>query len=474
MSFSGYPKALSYAFGRLEGFSKITQRVEPNRRDDVKAGSTIKVAIEPNTLWNLRSFCMYYDFTVNKVGANSAGDVQSRFHPRLSSSIIDTIAIYMNNYQVDNCADYNLLYNTLWDMSAGNDQVSRRFLEMTDPSISVTDSINAEKTEYDIFVQANNTMDAVDKSHTRQTCVINSWANFLGNSGVEYLDTNDTGLTEISIRLAPSTICWKGGERTADADKVPAAGVSKAEYKLDNIYFTYSKIVFKDTMYEQIKHDALMTESGLRVKFTSYETHTGALQHRSINYQFSTNASSLDTIIATTRRKDYDVEDFLQLTNAETNEITYFNLASDSKSHKAFNQSKYFRRDLSGLKDSQFFINGTAMSQRALTPAEVFTETTIALNDQNDLNASYHKGLCGLPQFLKFYFAHVLSLNYNGETSIPTISGLDGGGSSFTILWKTNCDTNLTADDAQVYPVVFTASSRVLVINAGKQVSVEI
>lgn len=444
MSFQGYPKGLSYAFGKMEGWSKITQRVEPLRKDNVTAGSTIKAAIEPNTLWDCRSFCMYYDFTTNHVGQAADSKYVSRYAPRLSSSIVDTIAVYMNNYQVDTTMDYNLLYNALYDMNASSVQENKRFLENADPSKKEVIVMTADG---ESFAEIPTTAaDDANLTDINRPFCINNWVNMLGNTSVEYLDTSDCGLTEISIRLAPTTILWKsGGTPTSE---------STASYTLNNVYFTYSKVVFKDTLYEQIKHDNLMSEAGLSVKFTSYETHIGSLSSRNINYQFMTNASSLDDIICTTRRADYSTESLLV-----------------DSGDGGFRQSKFFQRDLSGCKSSQLFINGTQMSQRALTPPEIYNETLIALNDHNDMSNSSHAGLSSLARYFKYYFAHILSLQYNKETSSPLISGLNGGGSSFTILWKTECDNTVTS---QVYPVVFTASSRILRIHAGKQINVEI
>lgn len=443
MSFQGYPKALSYAFSRMDGHSKITQRVEPLRKDDVKPGSTIKVAIEPNTLWDTRSFCMYYEFSTDSVGKDADSKFVGRFAPRLSSSVVDTVSVFMNNYQVDNCMDYNLLYNTLYDMNASSVQENKRFLENSDPSVKEKVTYGAEGSV--IAASVPTAVSTVDLSDKDRPFVINNWVNMLGNTSVEYLDTSDCGLTEVSIRLAPSAICWKSAGTATTNTNV-------SDYTLNNVYFTYSKVIFKDTLYEQIKHDNLMSEAGLSVKFTSYETHIGPLQSRNINYQFMTNASSLDDVICTTRRTDYSTE-------------------AELVDPSSFNQSIYFQRDLSGCKDSQLFINGTAMSQRALTPPEIYNETLIALNDHNDMSNSSHAGLNSLAKFFKYYFAHILSLQYNKETSSPLISGLNGGGASFTILWKTTCDSAVTS---KVYPVVFTASSRILKIHGGKQINVEI
>ena len=57
-------------------------------------------------------------------------------YPRLSSSIIDTLTIFVNGTQIENIQNYNLLYNTLYDLDGGGiDQQAKRCLENVDPSV---------------------------------------------------------------------------------------------------------------------------------------------------------------------------------------------------------------------------------------------------------------------------------------------------------------------------------------------------
>lgn len=466
-SFAGYPKGLSYAFGRMQGFSKSTRKVSPDKTSAVRSGSTIKVKIDPNSLFGLRTLSMYYKFTTSAVGLTAAdGFNQGRYAPRLSSSIIESIQVYMNGYQVDNVNNYNLLYNTLFDLSAGNDQTAKRIGENLDPSVKYTEALAVGGSTI-TKVNTCPTTAAVEKSDINRSFVINNFCNFLGNSSCEYLDTNDTGDFEIRITLAPATICWRGG-LAANAVAAPVAST----YQLDDIFFTYSRIVFEDTLYEQIKSSELISEKGLQIKWTAWENNIGSLTtDRNINYNININASSLDKIIATTRRTDFDTETYLQLTGGATGQIdTNFQMAQASGAPDLFNQSIYFRRDLSGLTSSQFFINGTQMSMTPLTPLEVYNETLIALNEHSDLSNGVHAGQNSLHSFLKYYFAHILSLEYCEECPIPTMSGLDGKGSSFNIIWRTSAVTVTSP----VYPVLLCACSRVLTIHGGRQISVQI
>lgn len=475
MSFTGFPKGLGFAFSKMAGFSKQIDIVYPDRKDSVTAGSRIRVKMNNNTHMGLRTLNMYYNFTVPNRGTCAVNNfVQSRFHPRLSSSIIQSIAIYFNNNLIDITDEYNLLYNTLYDLNSGDDQIAKRFLEGSDASRRFTENYAIANTSTHTVRNTNlttaNAAGNGDYSDTDRPFVINNFMNFLGNSSCEYLDTNDVGDFELVITLAPATICFHSGNDAANANAAP----TPLTYTLNNIYFTYERIILEDPLYYQIKESRLMSPEGLEIEYTSYESHIGPLQDRSINYSFNTNASSLDTIICTTRRSDYNTETFLQLDGFNAGATANINFPVKLNTGiDCFNQSMYFRRDLSSLTTSQITINGTQMYKSPLSPVEIWNENLLALNAQGDLNHAVHPGCNSLPAFLKYYFAHILSLNYNKETKEPLISGLDGKGSSFNILWKTtNNTTQIAAGAAQVIPIVFCAKSNVVRINAGKQISI--
>ena len=86
MEFGSFPKALAYNIKALSGFSKQAVRLTPDKWDSIKPNDTIKVALPQNTLVDLRTFTMYYE-------AEGATDCHM---PRLSSSIVKTLSIYIN------------------------------------------------------------------------------------------------------------------------------------------------------------------------------------------------------------------------------------------------------------------------------------------------------------------------------------------------------------------------------------------
>ena len=138
MEFGSFPKNLAYNVKSLSGFSKTVVKLTPTPNGPVEAGSTFKVRLPPNTLIDLRTISLFYEGTCTATGGNG----WLRF-PRLSSSIIDTLNIYVNGTLIENIQDYGHLYSTLYDISAAGDQTAKRYLENSDPSIYVESTTSA-------------------------------------------------------------------------------------------------------------------------------------------------------------------------------------------------------------------------------------------------------------------------------------------------------------------------------------------
>ena len=134
MEFGSFPKNLAYNVKTLSGFSKTIVKMTPTPNSAVSAGQTLKVRLPSNALVDLRTLTLYYEGTCTNTGGTGTGFL--RF-PRLSSSIIDTLNIYVNGTLIENITDYGHLYSTLYDLSCAGDQTAKRFLENSDPSILV-------------------------------------------------------------------------------------------------------------------------------------------------------------------------------------------------------------------------------------------------------------------------------------------------------------------------------------------------
>lgn len=326
MEFGSFPKNLAYNVKSLSGFSKTVVKLTPTPNTAVDAGSTFKVRLPPNTLIDLRTISMFYEGTCTSTGGNG----WLRF-PRLSSSIIDTLNIYVNGTLIENIQAYGDLYNTLYDISAAGDQTAKRYLENSDPSIYVDNTVN---TTYD-DARCGKVLKATAfgagtgglASHaTKQVFCINNWIGFLGSSSTSVIDTNDTGIIEIEIRLKPANILWATNGDNAGADPT----VTGANYKIDNISFNVNKIVFNDPLYYNLKASKLLGD-GLTIGYQTYICSKSGAQSKSTSMNINTNinTTSLDQLILTSAPAVPVIQNLL-LYNAGASDI----------SQLTFNQAK--------------------------------------------------------------------------------------------------------------------------------------
>jgi hypothetical protein len=446
--FAGFPRNLAYSVKNLSGFSKQTVKLTPDNYTDVAAGSTIRVKLPPNCLVDLRTLTAYFEGTIT----TSAGTAH---FPRLSSSLIEQLTIYVNGTMIENIQNYNILYNTLYDLTCANDQTSKRFLENIDPSTSYN------TTNLQVI---NNTQGAVVNDASKPM-LINNWLGFIGSASTPVISTSDTNTIELEIRFAPATVLWQGG----------TASVTNANYKLSKIRFTISKIVFNDPTYYQLKASKLLSD-GLLIGYKSYICNKSSTLNKdtSISYNINVNASSLDNIIATVQTTAPDTISPLLLTGSPhvTDGEMFPNAVATIASGTAevlFNQSKYFQRDAGGIVGSQFEINNTAITPYALPIEEIYNETLIALGNLNiDVASGVHSGIVSKEHFAKYYFAHILSLENLDNSGQFFKSGLDGRASALNVVWKTSYSGTAAAHT----PYLFCGVTKLMQINEGGQITV--
>ena len=507
MEFGSFPKNLAYNVKTLSGFSKTVVKLTPTPTGPVEAGSTFKVRLPPNTLIDLRTISMFYEGTCTSTGGNGF----LRF-PRLSSSIIDTLNIYVNGTLIENIQAYGDLYNTLYDISAAGDQTAKRYLENSDPSIYVENTVN---TTYDDakcgkIVKATAFAGGLASHATKQVFCINNWLGFIGTSSTAVIDSNDTGVIEIEIRLKPATILWSTNSDAAGADP----SVTGPNYKIDNISFNVNKIVFADPLYYSLKASKLLGD-GLTIGYNTFICSKSGAQSKSTSMNVNTNinTTSLDQLILTSTPATPEIQNLL-LYNAgaaDTSQLTFnqakaglnFAVATGATPGSAcvvtfsphvntvgvgttpgptfgmmtpgadsngdlFNQSQAFRRDLVGLATSSVEINNIPLTPQPLKPWEMFNETLIALGNANlDMAAGVHEGCLSLGHYLKYYGTHIVSLE-NIQTDGFYKSGLDGKSSALNIVWKPSFESTTVNS---IIPIIYAKTTRMLVISEGHNIT---
>ena len=484
-----FPKNLAYNIKMLQGHSKTCVKLTPDRTA-VRSGESFRCKLPANTLNDLRSLVLYAKGTATKL----AGASNVHF-PRNTSSLIKTLSIYFNGSLIERIDNYNILKNRLDDLSSGGDQISKRALELADPSVGYSVAANHINATPKILTDSDAPDDAARK------LVVNNWIGFLQSSNVEVIDTNDIGVVEIEIELANDNILWSSGAASINAD-VSNAG---ATWKLDDIHFTINKIVFNDPLYYNMKASKLLS-SGLQIAYQTFVASKGSVITKNNNSVNATiNTTSLDQLICcytpeltpiqplllygsnnTTAGYSYNqvlsgirkeapgsgtngaivVGDILVLPDlpGQTDADEWDNTAGD-----AFNQSLFFKSNASALGTSSIEINNTPLMPQPLEDYEVFNETLIAMGHKNyDKSSGCHAGMRSLSDFLKYYFTHIVSLENISGTQDFYKSGLDGKSSALNIVWKQYYPTS----GGNVIPYIFAKCTRIVQVNEGNSIVV--
>lgn len=457
--FSGFSKNLAYSIKTLNGFSKQSVKLIPDRWNAVANGDTIRVKLPVNSLIDLRTFSMFFDGTCT--------GVQQHF-PRFSSSLIESLSIYFNGTLVETIQNYNVLFNAISDIQgSGSEQQSKRFLENIDPSVNYT-AISSTG-----MITASKATGAV-AADSAKPMLINQWLGMIGSASTPVIDTSDIGDVFVEIRFSSDKVLWSGYQATTYNNF--------AGYVLNNIRFTVSRISFNDPTYYELKASKLLS-SGLNIAYQTYSCHKSptVTKPSPVAFNFNVNANSLEQVIGTTidAGANATASAPLLLYNAGSASAVAFNevfagttlpiQAGAATAGDLFNNSIYFRRNAYGLATSQYEINNVQMNPWPLTPEEIFNETLISMGNLNtDLYSGVHPGCLSVFHFVKNYFCHILSLeNLSGDGQYWR-SGLDGRASSVNIRWN----MTFTSGTDVITPIVFCRRTNVMTITEGHQITI--
>ena len=478
MEFSSFPKNLAYAVKSLSGFSKSTVKLLPdNRTDTVTSGNIVRVRLPQNSLVDLRTFTMYYE------GSCSNDKTTCKAHfPRLSSSIIETLTIFVNGTQIENIQNYNLLYNTLYDLDGGGiDQQAKRHLENVDPSVYYEVGTNSATTGGALNTLLHDTSNKYDSASDAKNrkFIINNWLGFLSTCSTPVIDTNDLNECIVELRLSNADILFLSGQ-----DGVTTTEGNATSFTLSKVGFTISKIVFNDPMYYNMKASKLLGD-GLTLGYNTYiNTRSGQTKKAtSMNVYTNINTTSLNQVICVLQNPynwgtGSGTAKHLLLNNAasgtDEDRVPFQSALADALPVTGvigdlFNQSSYFRRNGVGLTTSQLFINNTPIMSQPLEPHLIYNENLIALgNNHTDMGIGIHPGCVSLAHFLKYYFCHIVSLENicAGEPFYKT--GLDGKASSLNI----NSVSSFTTAVDEVIPHIYCNCTRIMQINEGHAITI--
>jgi hypothetical protein len=296
---SGFPKNLAYTLKQLSNFTKQTVKVIPDRGNDVNLGDVSRFKLPAGAMIDFRTISIFADVTLYR--DNTANTGYALHLPRNTSSLIQQITITCNGVQLCNINDYNLLYNTLYDLEgADSSQTSKRFLENADPSIYYYPKDTTAANSPIGVVNAMDGKTTANSFESKRPIVINNFLGFIGSLSTPVLDLNDTGDIYIEIRWASPSVCWGTTNTTAPTYN------NTINCYFDNLRMTCSKINFESGEYYDLKAQKLLSD-GLLVGYYDYWTSRGTAVQKSagVNMNFNISTNSLDQCIATFQRSDY-------------------------------------------------------------------------------------------------------------------------------------------------------------------------
>jgi hypothetical protein len=188
---SGFPKNLAYTLKQLSNFTKQTVKVMPDRINP-SFGDVSRFKLPASAMIDFRTISIFADVSLyNNIGTGAANYCLPL--PRNTASLIQQITITCNGVQLCNINDYNLLYNTLYDIEgADSSQTSKRFLENSDPSVFYYQGTTAAANSGIGCVNAQNGATA-GNAEVNRPIVINNFLGLIGSMSTPVLDLNDTG-----------------------------------------------------------------------------------------------------------------------------------------------------------------------------------------------------------------------------------------------------------------------------------------
>jgi hypothetical protein len=448
---TSYPKNMSYHMERISNYAKQPIKVWCDRTGTINSQESIRFKLPANCLVDLDSLYWYFEFTAGQ--ATSGG----RFFPRNSSSVIDAMYVYANGNLIDPCTYYNHIHNLLTDASCGDDYFKSglRYLENTDPSIKPV--YNAGNGALSHLLTSSNL--SPGDTDTSRPFVIRNWLGFLGTASTRVIDTGMLGDVVIEIRLAEPSITYRSNG---------ASGTPTYTINGSTTYMSITRITFGDSVYyDLLRNIVTSSTTGLQIGYKTYSAHRGNSFTKAagtFTHSFNVNANHLTKLIGTLIPTTYQTEGALQNTLPL---VSWLDQLGREGTLIAFNQSKYFQKDGSGIGQVQWDINGISQYPQPLTPYDIFNQNLIALNMDSDIQSGNHAGCDNIYNFLKYYFMNILSFEHIQNTNEFVLEGFDGVASAISCKWSLTFDNVGLA--GSLIPIVFAEKQQVLVVQGAPQ-----
>ena len=514
------PKKSEWKVKHLKNIIKQTINLVPSSGNvQVDAGSRIYIDLPTDTTVDLSTFCMFFNGwtdTGDQPNGGATGYCTPRFLPRNTQSLIQNLEIQINGRSVYNIPEYNYIYNILHDFTCGAQNINMRMIgENEDPSLDYWNNagVITPRLGYPLgTIAANN------KSPTGNNYDLYCIRNWLGlfDGSTKIINTGMFGLITLVITLAPPAVTMTGSINNAavaavlaannaygiaiaaggaNVAAVPAVGTS---YHIDNLAFSIVRYNLPPEFYAA-QQNALAQGAIYKLYFPNYNVYYGnpvTSTAKSTTMRMSITTKSLDCVIGTFRGANYSDNGSIVPSNKVVlgNTRGGFTAAGASGSVGdatatfqtqlttgqpiLFNNSKYFVRNGDGIENCTWTIGNTRLNTEK--PQEQWESVLRHFNVQNDTVSGLHPMYQNINQFLRYGYAHILSLNVSGEDKDPyTVSGIDTDAVPINIQWQTVASTAVPGIDPvwgiidpayQASPVLIACYTSHLEISNGRHV----
>lgn len=461
---AGFPKNLAFNLKVLSG-SVVKQRIViSSDKSEYKPNERLMVNFPLGRKIDARSIV---------ASAKCRAGTGQHFPRGGLNSLVENLTISINSRIVQSTQSYNYIWNCLADCSGyfSPEQSGKRLYENFDPSISHT-NVNGIASP---VITANA---AVVAGNEELYLCINSWLGYFSSSAPT-ISTNDLGLIQLVITLAPNTALWTGAGAAGTA-------VAASDYTISEFNLSMDTITFTNSIYEDLVKARLQGE-GLDIAYNDYLISMGPLITKSTSTlthtaQFSTD--SLDALIGTFRHKNYNTISPL-LIGAAVYSTTLATIAGSDKtlaqvladpaaneaSHGGYNNSIYYQRCGGGIDKSSWYIGSSPFAINN-SPIAIFNSTLNALDFSNcDIGSGgFHQGALTTGFYNKYYFVDILSTqNLSGDNS-NWVSGLKSNGG------VTQCQYNFSFTGAsvenEVYPIIIAKVTKVMNVKFGRNIDI--
>jgi len=372
---SAYQRNLSMISKKLLGYSRQTLKVMGLSSTTANPGDVIRFQLPNNTIVDLSSLVFFWQGTTTATGTNA----YAVFPKNTDISIINKIDVEIGGRILTaSCNNWNLLANTIIDLTTGYDKQNNRLILNGSAPLSAAPTAD-------------------------QTAVQFATNNFIGFlSSVHYLNTYLTGAVTVTLYLAPTTILATAGT------------VTSASYQLTNMFFSVDTIDINDGYFMNLQMAYLSKGGVYEIPYKNWVSFSSAVSGPSQSTNFSLSTQSLNKVSA------------------------FFTYGTRNGCDGTADTSTYFTRFAPSGTTHQFTINGIQKPTWQPTSEQSFLLTNNVIGNSHDVYGGSSPLLNSLAAWLASFYCFAIQLDHNDP---EFTSGLNTLGNTAASTYTTNGGT---------------------------------